>query len=84
MKLSFAVLAPVLGAVAIGGTAIVFGEADDAPGLVLFGLLLIVGALAFGVSPALRSRSRVMGLILGVIAITVIGSGVAGWLEDNF
>ena len=37
-------------AAAIGVAAIVFGEADDAPGLVLFGGLLIVGtvALAFG------------------------------------
>ena len=71
----------MLGVVAIGVAAIMFGEADDAPGLVLLGILLIVGALAFGVKPALRSRSRVMGLILAAIAETVIGSGIAGWLE---
>ena len=33
-------------AAAIGVAAIVFGEADDAPGLVLFGGLLIVGTVA--------------------------------------
>ena len=79
---SFPILAPVLGVVAIGVAAIVYGEADDAPGLVLLGILLIVGALAFGVTPALRSRTRVMGLILAAIAVTVIGSGIAGWLEN--
>jgi hypothetical protein len=36
--------------------AIVFGEADDAPGLVLFGGLLIVGAVALAVRTALRSE----------------------------
>lgn len=64
--------------------AIVFGEADDAPGLVMLGFLIIVGALAVAVSPALRTKSRVVGLILGVIAVTVIGVGIAGWLENNF
>ncbi|MGH2775310.1 MAG: hypothetical protein ACRDJT_07750 [Actinomycetota bacterium] len=82
MKSFVAILAPVLGVVAIGVAAIVYGEADDAPGLVLLGILLIVGASAFGVTPALRSRSRVMGLILAAIAVTVIGSGIAGWLEN--
>ncbi|HZK49963.1 MAG TPA: hypothetical protein VFD47_00155 [Actinomycetota bacterium] len=82
MKSFVAILAPVLGVVAIGVAAIMFGEADDAPGLVLLGILLIVGALAFGVKPALRSRSPVMGLILAAIAETVIGSAIAGWLEN--
>ena len=50
----------------------------------LLGILLIVDAIAFGVAPALRTRSRVMGLVLAAIAVTVIGSGVAGWLENNF
>jgi hypothetical protein len=36
-------------AVALGGAAMVLGEADDAPGLVLFGLLLIGGAVALTV-----------------------------------
>ena len=43
-------------AVAIGLAAIVLGEADDAPGLVLFGLLLIVGTVALTVRTALRSE----------------------------
>ena len=43
-------------AVAIGVAAIVFGEADDAPGLVLFGGLLIVGTVALAVRTALRSE----------------------------
>ena len=35
-----------IAAAGIGVAAIVFGEADDAPGLVLFGLVFIVGAVA--------------------------------------
>jgi hypothetical protein len=31
---------------AIGGVAMVAGEVDDAPGLVLMGLVLVVGAIA--------------------------------------
>jgi hypothetical protein len=42
-------------ATAIGVAAIVFGEADDAPGLVLFGGLLIVGTVALAVRTAQRS-----------------------------
>jgi hypothetical protein len=49
-------LAFQVGAVAIGVAAIVFGEADDAPGLVLFGLLLIVGTVALAVRTAVRSH----------------------------
>jgi hypothetical protein len=33
-------------AVVIGGVAMVAGEVDDAPGLVLMGLVLAVGAIA--------------------------------------
>ncbi len=40
---------------AVGVVAIVLGNADDAPGLVLFGLLLIVGAVALTVRTAQRS-----------------------------
>lgn len=36
-------------AVAIGAAAMVVGETGDAPGLVLMGLLLVAGAIAFGV-----------------------------------
>jgi hypothetical protein len=41
---------------AIGVAAIVLGEADDAPGLVLFGGLLIVATVALSVKTALRSE----------------------------
>jgi hypothetical protein len=43
-------------AVAIGAAAIVLGEGDDAPGLVLFGGLLILGTLALAVRTAQRSE----------------------------
>lgn len=43
-------------AVAIGVAAIVFGEADDAPGLVLFGCLLIAGTVALALRTAQRSE----------------------------
>ena len=42
-------------AVAIGVAAIALGEADDAPGLVAFGGLLIVGTVALAVRTAQRS-----------------------------
>ena len=42
-------------ATAIGVAAIVFGEADDAPGLVLFGGLLILGTVALAVRTPQRS-----------------------------
>jgi hypothetical protein len=41
---------------AIGVAAIVLGAADDAPGLVAFGLLLIVATIALAVRNAQRSR----------------------------
>jgi hypothetical protein len=43
-------------AAAIGVAAIVLGEADDAPGLVLFGGLLIVATFALAVRTAQRSE----------------------------
>ena len=43
-------------AAAIGVAAIVIGETDDAPGLVLFGGLLIVGTGALTVRTAQRSE----------------------------
>jgi hypothetical protein len=42
-------------ATAIGAPAIVVGEADDAPGLVLFGGVLIVGTGALTIRAAQRS-----------------------------
>jgi hypothetical protein len=44
-------------AVAIGAAAAVLGEADDAPGLMLFGFVLVGGTIALSVRTALRSRS---------------------------
>jgi hypothetical protein len=49
-------LALNVGVAAIGVAAIAFGEADDAPGLVLFGLLLIVGTVGLAVRTAVRSH----------------------------
>ena len=49
-------LAVALGIAAVGVAAAIFGEADDAPGLVLLGILLIVSACALGVRTAQRSR----------------------------
>ncbi|MFI1194337.1 hypothetical protein ACH4T9_13925 [Micromonospora sp. NPDC020750] len=51
MKYLVAVLA-----VAIGVAGIVLGEADDSPGLQLLGVVLIVGAVTFGVRTARRGR----------------------------
>ncbi len=45
-----------LGIAALGVGAAVFGEADDAPGLVLLGILLIVSAGALGVRTFQHSR----------------------------
>ncbi len=41
---------------AIGGAAVVFSEYDDAPGGILVGLLLIIGAVALGIRTGQRSR----------------------------
>jgi hypothetical protein len=49
-------LAAALSIAAVGVAAAIFGEADDAPGLVLLGILLIVSACALGVRTAQRSR----------------------------
>lgn len=40
---------------ALGLAAVAFGNADDAPGLILFGILLVAGAAALAVR---RSRGR--------------------------
>ena len=47
-------LAAAIGIAALGVLAALFGEADDAPGLVLLGLLLIASACALGVRTAQR------------------------------
>ena len=51
----YAVLAAALSVIALGVTAAMAGEPDDAPGLALIGIVLIVGAFAFGVRTAYRA-----------------------------
>jgi hypothetical protein len=58
MKSFIATLAAALAVAAVGVTAIVYGGEDDAPGLVLIGILLIVGAFAVGVRAAHRRGRR--------------------------
>ncbi|MEH0974963.1 hypothetical protein V6U77_27895 [Micromonospora sp. CPCC 205546] len=41
---------------ALGVAGIVLGEADDSPGLQFLGLVLVVGAIAFGVRVVRRAR----------------------------
>ena len=48
-------LAAALGIAVLGVAAAVLGEADDAPGLVLLGMLLILSACALGVRTTQRS-----------------------------
>ena len=55
MKSFFAIFVPALAVVAVGVTAAMHGEADDAPGLALIGIVLITGALAVAVRIAQRS-----------------------------
>lgn len=54
MKTLYLVLAAALGVIALGVTAAMAGEADDAPGLSLIGIVLIVGAFALAVRTAYR------------------------------
>ena len=49
-------LVAALGIAAVGVAAAILGEADDAPGLVLLGILLVGSACALGVRTAQRSR----------------------------
>jgi drug/metabolite transporter (DMT)-like permease len=49
------VLVVILG-IALGVAGVVLGEADDSPGLQLLGAVLVIGAVAFGVRTARRSR----------------------------
>ena len=57
MKSFLAIFVPALAVFAVGVTAAMHGEADDAPGLALIGILLIVGALALAVRVARRSST---------------------------
>jgi hypothetical protein len=56
MKRFAGTLAAALGIAALGVAVMVYAEADDAPGGVLFGVLLIVGAFVLGVRAAARRR----------------------------
>ncbi|MGB2572516.1 hypothetical protein ACPFP2_29345 [Micromonospora citrea] len=49
------VLVALIG-VAIGVAGVVLGEADDSPGLQFLGVLLVVGAVVFGVRTVRRGR----------------------------
>jgi len=54
MKYILAVLAIL--AIALGIAAVVYGEADDSPGLQLIGVVLIVGTIALGVKTVRSGR----------------------------
>ena len=56
MKHVVALVAAALVLAAVGVTAAMHGEADDAPGLALIGILLIVGAIGVGVEAGRHSR----------------------------
>jgi hypothetical protein len=58
MKSYFAILVTSLAVAGVGVTAAMHGEADDAPGLALIGIVLIVGAFAVAVWTAQRAGSR--------------------------
>jgi hypothetical protein len=45
-------------AVTLGVLGVVYGEADDSPGLQLLGFLIAAGALALAVRTLRRGRSR--------------------------
>jgi len=45
-------------AVTIGVAALVYGEADDSPGLQGLGALLVIGAVVLGARTVRRSRRR--------------------------
>lgn len=51
-------LPTAIGIGAVGVVAAVFGETDDAPGLILLGILLMVSACALGVRRTRAHRSR--------------------------
>ena len=60
MKSLFAILAAAFALIALGVTLAMAGEADDAPGLSLIGIVLIVGAFGFAVRTAYaRGRASV-------------------------
>jgi hypothetical protein len=54
MKSVLVTITPI-GIAAIGGALAVFGGYDDSPGGTLLGLLLVLGAMAFGARSTWRS-----------------------------
>jgi hypothetical protein len=52
------ILAAALALAAVGVTAAMHGEADDAPGLALIGIVLIVGSIGLGVKAGRLSREH--------------------------
>jgi hypothetical protein len=60
MKSYVAILVASLAVAGVGVTLAMHGEADDAPGLALIGILLIVGAFAGAVRTA-YARGRAAG-----------------------
>ena len=55
MKSFLVIFVPALAVMAVGVTAAMHGEADDAPGLALIGIVLITAALAVAVRVAQRT-----------------------------
>ena len=56
MKAFAVIFLPALAVVAVGVTAAMHGEAADAPGLALIGIMLITGSLALAIRTAQRRR----------------------------
>ena len=81
MKRFAPILIAGLGLIA-GVPAMLLGSADDAPGLVLLGLMFIAATMAFALRPALRSRKWVLRVIFGGAALWVAVVLVAGFLEN--
>ena len=54
MKYVLALVAALV--VALGVAGFIYGGADDSPGLQLLSVVLVVGAIAFGVRTVRRSR----------------------------
>ena len=52
------ILATAIVASALGGAAVILGEIDDAPGLMLIGLVLILGAILVSLKAGRRQRQR--------------------------
>jgi hypothetical protein len=51
-------IVPVVIGIATGAIGIYVGDTDDAPGAALIGILLMIGAVAFGVRTAYRAIRR--------------------------